>query len=82
MNLQSGQEWKQGRVGSEHDRHAVRRHLGCNCCPHSECICDESCEDRCPYHAPLRIKELREELSGVQLSIRKLVRFAFPDGEL
>lgn len=82
MSLQSGQKWKGGNIGSEYDRHAARRHLGCDCCPHGECVCDNGCEERCPYHAPRIIAELRGELNSVQMAIRKLMRFAFPDGEM
>lgn len=74
--LAVGRDYKGGQIGGKFDRHAAARTLGCSCCPHSECICEESCEARCAYHAPLMISGLRAQLREVGAHLRSLLKAA------
>jgi hypothetical protein len=71
-----GRDYKGGQIGGQYDRHAAARGLGCSCCPHSECICEEGCEERCAYHAPLIVSGLRAQLREVGAHLRSLLKAA------
>jgi hypothetical protein len=75
-SLAVGREYKGGEIGGKFDRHAAARAFGCSCCPHTECICDESCENRCAYHAPLVISAMSAELREVLAHLRALFKAA------
>jgi len=76
--LAVGMQFKGGTIGSEHDRYKFgdARRLGCTCCPHIECICEEGCEPRCSYHAPLIIAELEKRERAVVAHLRALFELA------
>jgi hypothetical protein len=74
--LAVGCDYKGGQIGGKFDRYAAARRFGCSCCPHSECICEETCEERCGYHAPLVISGLRAQLREVGANLRSLLKAA------
>lgn len=65
-----GHEYKRGTVGGANDRYRLVRGLGCTCCPHPECICESTCEHRCPVHAPIEIATLEAEVERLKKTVR------------